>query len=82
MVHGESDLIPGLIVDQYNDVLALQILSSGVEFNRQIIIESLKEITGIQNLFERSDVDVRRLEGLEERKGLISGIVPEEMTIR
>lgn len=81
MVHGESDLMPGLIVDQYNDVLALQFLSSGVELHREIIIKSLQEITGIYNIFERSDVEVRKLEGLDERKGLISGIVPEEMTI-
>ncbi|NTW45220.1 MAG: 23S rRNA (cytosine(1962)-C(5))-methyltransferase RlmI, partial [Anaerolineaceae bacterium] len=81
LVHGESDLMPGLIVDQYDDVLALQFLSSGVELHREIIIKSLQEITGIINIFERSDVDVRKLEGLDERKGLISGIVPEEMTI-
>jgi len=81
LVHGESDLLPGLIVDQYDDVLALQFLSSGVEFHREAIIKSLQEITGINNIFERSDVDVRKLEGLEEKKGLISGNVPEEVTI-
>lgn len=82
LVHGESDLIPGLIVDQYNDVLVIQILSSGIEFYREIIIEALKEITDIRNIYERSDVEVRKLEGLEERKGLISGVVPDELMIK
>jgi len=81
IVHGESDMIPGLIVDQYNDVLVIQILSSGIEFHRDIIIPALQEATGIRNIYERSDVDVRRLEGLEERSGLVSGVVPEEIKI-
>ena len=81
IVHGESDMIPGLIVDQYNDILVLQILSSGIEFHRDIIISALKDITGIDNIYERSDVDVRRLEGLEERTTLVSGVVPEEINI-
>jgi 23S rRNA (cytosine1962-C5)-methyltransferase len=81
LVHAESDLLPGLIVDQYNDVLALQILSSGVEYHRQEIIAALQEVTGIKNMYERSDVDVRKLEGLAERRGLISGEVPDEIVI-
>ncbi|MHB8136108.1 MAG: class I SAM-dependent rRNA methyltransferase [Anaerolineaceae bacterium] len=81
MIHGESDMIPGLIVDRYNDILVLQILSSGVEFHRDIIISALRDVTGIDNIYERSDVDVRRLEGLEERNTLVSGVVPEEINI-
>jgi len=81
LIHGESDLIPGLIVDQYDNTLVIQFLASGVEYHRDVIIKSLQEITGINNLYERSDVEVRKLEGLEERKGLISGIIPEEVLI-
>ena len=81
MIHGESDMIPGLIVDRYNDILVLQILSSGVEFHRDIIISALRDVTGIDNIYERSDVDVRRLEGLAERNTLVSGVVPEEINI-
>jgi 23S rRNA (cytosine1962-C5)-methyltransferase len=74
-------MIPGLIVDRYNDILVLQILSSGVEFHRDIIISALRDVTGIDNIYERSDVDVRRLEGLAERNTLVSGVVPEEINI-
>jgi 23S rRNA (cytosine1962-C5)-methyltransferase len=81
LIHGESDQFPGLIVDQYNDVLVIQILSSGVELNKETIFNALRDVTGINNLYERSDLDVRKLEGLQERVGLISGSVPSEIEI-
>lgn len=81
IVHGESDLMPGLIVDQYNGIMVVQFLSSGVEYYRKDILAALKETTGIDCIYERSDVDVRRLEGLSERSGLISGDTPKELII-
>ncbi len=81
LVHGESDLIPGLVVDQYNDILVVQFLSSGVEYHREEILAALKEVTRLDSIYERSDVDVRRLEGLQERSGLVCGNVPQELTI-
>jgi 23S rRNA (cytosine1962-C5)-methyltransferase len=81
LVFAESDLIPGLIVDQYNDVLVVQILSSGAEYFRETIIKALTDVTGIGNIFERSDSEVRKLEGLPERSGVISGIVPDIVEI-
>ncbi len=81
LVHGESDLLPGLVVDQYNNKLVVQFLSSGAEHNRVPILSALKEVTGLDSIYERSDVDVRRLEGLQERSGLVSGNVAEELTI-
>ncbi len=81
LVYAESDLIPGLIVDQYNDVLVVQILSSGAEYFRETIIKALIDVTGIENIFERSDSEVRKLEGLPERSGAISGIIPDNVEI-
>lgn len=78
LVHAESDGIPGLIVDRYNDWLVVQFLSAGVEYWREVIVQLLIELTGIQNIYERSDVDVRQLEGLEERAGLMVGCNPPE----
>jgi 23S rRNA (cytosine1962-C5)-methyltransferase len=73
LVNAESDGIPGLIVDKYEQILVVQFLSSGVEFWREVIVEQLVKITDCQQIYERSDADVRRLEGLESQKGLLMG---------
>jgi 23S rRNA (cytosine1962-C5)-methyltransferase len=69
LVYAESDRLPGLIVDRYADVLVIQSLSSGVECWLDTIVDALVEITGSQQVLERSDVEVRKLEGLSLRKG-------------
>ena len=79
LVHGESDFFPGLIVDRYADQLVVQFLTSGSEFWKKEIVDSLQQITGVMNIYERSDVDVRKLEGLEPIKGVLSGAEPPAM---
>lgn len=82
LVHAESDGIPGLIVDRYADWLVVQCLSSGIERWRTTIFDLLMELTGAAGIYERSDVEVRRLEGLPERKGLVAGTEsPEQVLI-
>lgn len=78
LVHAESDGIPGLIVDRYGDWLVVQSLSAGAERWKDTLVELLVEQTGIENVYERSDVDVRRLEGLPETAGAIRGQMPPE----
>jgi 23S rRNA (cytosine1962-C5)-methyltransferase len=73
LVHAESDGLPGLIVDRYGDVLVVQYLSAGVEAWQGQIADILLDLTGSSAVFERSDAEVRALEGLEERVGLIAG---------
>ncbi len=73
LVHAESDGIPGLVIDRYQDVLVMQFLSAGAEYWREAITDLIQELTGINQVYERSDVDVRSLEGLEERVGLLKG---------
>ncbi len=73
LVHAESDGLPGLIVDRYGEVLVIQVLSAGIEQWRGEIISQLIEIMGADCIYERSDVDVRALEGLPECCGLIYG---------
>lgn len=73
LVFGEADGIPGLIVDQYNNTLVAQILSAGPERHRQDIFGILEELVKPDQIYERSDVDVRNLEKLEERDGIVSG---------
>lgn len=82
LIHGESDGLPGLIVDSYNDTLVIQVTTPGIEAHRKEIIEILSKIEGVSGIYERSDVDVRELEGLKPVTGLVWGEAPENpMTI-
>jgi 23S rRNA (cytosine1962-C5)-methyltransferase len=73
LVHGESDGLPGLIVDRYADVVVVQISSAGCHRWREAIIEALQRITAARAIYERSDADVLELEGLTARTGLLRG---------
>ncbi len=73
LIHGESDFLPGLIVDKYEDLLALQILSAGMERRLPLIADILQELLQPRGMIERNDIPVRTLEGLEMRKGLLRG---------
>ena len=73
LVHGESDGLPGLVVDRYADVLVAQFLSAGVERWREEILDLLKNVSSCEAIFERSDAEVRKLEGLQPRTGFARG---------
>lgn len=73
LVFSESDGLPGLIVDRYANVLVFQILTAPWEKRRAILVEALVSLFQPATLWERSDADVRRHEGLEPRKGLAWG---------
>jgi 23S rRNA (cytosine1962-C5)-methyltransferase len=73
LINAESDGLPGLVVDRYADVLVAQFLAAGVERWRDTILDLLSEISGCEAIFERSDAEVRKLEGLETRVGFARG---------
>jgi 23S rRNA (cytosine1962-C5)-methyltransferase len=75
LIYAESDGIPGLIVDRYGEVLVLQSLTAGSEFWKETLADLLLEETGLPAIYERSDADVRELEGLEPRTGLLRGSI-------
>jgi 23S rRNA (cytosine1962-C5)-methyltransferase len=75
LLHGESDGMPGFVVDQYKDMLVLQSTTAGSDFWKEIVTDVLVEETGIQNIHERSDVDVRELEGLKPITGILRGAI-------
>jgi len=79
LLYAESDQLPGLVLDQYDQWLVVQLLTAGVEYWKNELVEAIKEVTEIENVFERSDLDVRRLEGLSERTGVLSGEEPPEL---
>jgi 23S rRNA (cytosine1962-C5)-methyltransferase len=76
LIFGESDGLPGLIVDRYAAHVVCQFLSAGAEFWRDAIIDGLAELLAPRAIFERSEAGVRRKEGLDARRGLLRGTAP------
>ncbi len=64
IVAAESDGLPGVTIDRYDTVLVVQLLSAGADFHRALIVEALKQLFPGLSIYERSDVDVRKKEGL------------------
>ncbi|HEY1103382.1 MAG TPA: class I SAM-dependent methyltransferase [Burkholderiaceae bacterium] len=73
LIHGESDGLPGLVVDRYGDTLVAQFQSCGVERFKAVIADALLAATGLQRLYERSDTQSRTQEGLAPATGWLRG---------
>ncbi|MDD0840000.1 class I SAM-dependent methyltransferase [Curvibacter sp. HBC61] len=73
LVHGESDGLPGLVVDRYDDTLVAQFGSAGMERWKDVLADALLRETGLSKLYERSDASSRSLEGLPESTGWLRG---------
>jgi len=81
LVYGESDLLPSLIIDRYNDCFVIQTLSQGMDAMKQIWIELLVERYKPRAIIERNEARVRDLEGLPRSTGVLFGADPGEMII-
>jgi 23S rRNA (cytosine1962-C5)-methyltransferase len=73
LVFSESDLLPGLILDQYGDHLVVQALTLGIDRRKAMLLKIAHDLLEPKAIIERSDVSVRKLEGIEETKGVIYG---------
>ena len=78
LIHGESDGLPGVVADRYGDTICLQITATGPERWRKAIVNALVKATGVTRIYERSDADVRKLEGLTPVTGWVYGEAPEQ----
>lgn len=72
LVFGESDYLPALIIDKFGDYFIIQTLSLGIDKWKAAIVDALNEIFKPKGIYERNDVPVRILEGLEQKKGFLS----------
>jgi len=81
VVNAESDFLSGLIVDKYEDVLAIQISALGMEKRKDRIVAALKKLFSPRAIIERSDVASRKFEGLEEANGVIAGELSGSVTV-
>lgn len=73
VISSEGDLLAGLIVDRYSDLLVLQILTAGMERLKEAIVQILVELLSPKGIYERNDPPSRLLEGLEQKKGPVYG---------
>ena len=81
LIAAESDGLPGITIDRYANVLVCQLLSAGAEKHRDKIVWALKKEFPDCAIYERSDVSVRKKEGLEELTQVLHGDVPDEVVI-
>jgi len=81
LVHGESDGLPGFVVDRYGDTLVAQFLSAGAERWKKVLADALLRETGLEKLYERSDANARGLEGLPQLAGWLRGEGPTELVL-
>ncbi len=82
LVHAEADGLPGVVIDQYGDVVVMQLSSAGAMRWREAIADAIEQTLKPKTIFERSDADVLTLEGLQPQVGLLRGAPPpQDMTV-
>lgn len=72
LIFGEADQMPALIIDKFNDYFVLQTLALGMEKWKDAIVNALQKLFSPKGIYERNDVPVRELEGLQQQKGFLS----------
>lgn len=73
LVYGESDFLPGLIVDRFDSLFSVQIFSAAMERRKELIYESIKELFSPIAIYERNEGSARELEGLTQSKSIVFG---------
>ncbi|MGK4199923.1 class I SAM-dependent rRNA methyltransferase [Fusobacterium sp. HC1336] len=82
LIHSESDFLPGLIIDYFNGYVILQILTLGMERDKEFIIQALiNNIPNLKGIYEKSEGDGRKLEGLPEKTQILWGEIPDTIEI-
>lgn len=76
LIAAESDGLPGITIDKYQNYLVCQLLSAGAEYQKSVLVSALTEVFPDCHIYERSDVAVRKKEGLEETTGVLHGELP------
>ena len=81
LVHGEADLLPGLVVDRYGDYLVIQTLSQGMDRAKPEIVAALQDLLKPAGIVARNDVAVRKHESLPLETAIVSGTLPDRVQI-
>ncbi|MDR3561503.1 MAG: class I SAM-dependent rRNA methyltransferase [Negativicutes bacterium] len=81
LIFGEADFLPALIVDKFGPVMVIQTLALGIDVHKDMIVSILDELFAPTGIYERNDVPVRELEGLQQRKGFLKGDFPTTIRV-
>lgn len=82
LIHSESDFLPGLIIDYFNGYVILQISTLGMERDKEFVIQALiNNIPNLKGIYEKSEGDGRKLEGLPEKTQILWGEIPDTIEI-
>ncbi|PNI04216.1 23S rRNA (cytosine(1962)-C(5))-methyltransferase RlmI [Vibrio diazotrophicus] len=81
LIAAESDGLPGITIDKYDNYLVCQLLSAGAEYQKKTLVKALNTCFPECHIYERSDVAVRKKEGLEERVGVLHGELPPKSVV-
>ncbi|HEY3424368.1 MAG TPA: class I SAM-dependent rRNA methyltransferase [Negativicutes bacterium] len=82
LIFGEADFLPGLIVEKFGAYFVIQTLALGIDVHKETIVSILEELFQPEGIYERNDVPVRRLEGLEQQKGYLKGQFPTLLKVQ
>src|SRR5712692_9125268 len=81
VVHGEADGLPGLVVDRYDDAVAIQLLTAGMDRRRELILTAVEEVLRPRTIVARNDSPMREREGLPRERAVLRGQIPPEPTV-
>ena len=81
VVHGEADGLPGLIVDRYDDAVAIQLLTAGMDRRRELILTAVEEVLRPRTIVARNDSPMREREGLPRERAVLRGQIPPDPTV-
>lgn len=82
LVHGEADLLPGLVIDRFGDVVVVQINTAGMEAVKEALLDALDKVIKPSCIVLRNDTSGRRQEGLEEIVEVVKGELPEQVLLK
>jgi len=80
-VHGESDFVPGLVIDRFGSHFVIRAYSSGIELRLGDVVSALREVLPVESVFADNDFHLRAAEGLTAYRRLLLGNVPDSITI-
>jgi 23S rRNA (cytosine1962-C5)-methyltransferase len=81
LAYGESDSLPGIVIDKYDNHFTLQTFTLGAELRKELIGQSLRELFPVQSIFEKNDFRLRDIESLPRQEGLLFGEIDEKIII-
>ena len=81
LVFGEADDLPQLVIDKFNDYFVIQTLALGIDMWKPAIVNALEKIFDPKGIYERNDVPVRELEGMDQRKGFLTEVFDTNIII-